>query len=194
MEKEEEAVCHFYPLLGGLMYRTEHKSGKGCLHVLILNLPCVFSQVRLPCCSSLSLFCWLFHTASFRFSPDLGDAKTQPHRLLSWLTPSRPQGLSVARNEVKRLLTGGAVPAARMPSLLGAGSCCPAWLGALASLRRALQEAEPKACPGGDLGLEPPRSPPLAAQQAGAAGCIGAAEGGQTTFLPPSFPPHPTPW
>ena len=104
-----------------------------------------------------------------------------------------------ARNEVKGLLAGGALPAAWTPSLLGAGSCCPAWLNALASLTGALQGAEPKACPrrdNSDLGLtaEPLQSPPLAAQQAGAAGCICAAEGGQTAFLPPSFPPHPTPW
>jgi len=57
MEEDEEAVCHFPPLLGGLMYRTEHKSGRGILHVLILAIPCVFSQVGLPFRSQLSFLC-----------------------------------------------------------------------------------------------------------------------------------------
>lgn len=99
------------------MYRTEHKSGKRSLHGLILALSCVFSQVRLLFCSQLSLLCLLFHMASFSFSPDLGDATTRVALMAH--SGQTPGFIGVAR-------TGEAVPAVQMPSLLGAGGCCPA--------------------------------------------------------------------
>lgn len=135
--------------------------------------------------------------ASFGFSLDLGDAKVQLHRLLSQPALRSSRFIRVARNEGEELSTGGAFPTTQPPSLLGTGGCCPAWLNALASLAHALHEAETSAYPKGgnaDLGLWSPHKAPGLQPSRQVLRGVPTAEGGQTTFLPPSFPPHPTPW
>lgn len=57
--------------------------------------------------------------ASLRFSPDLGDAQTQPYRLLSRLTLSTPRGLS----EWPEVKWRGCVLEGLFPQL----GCLPCW-------------------------------------------------------------------